>query len=70
MLLCVTVKREPLPLCTGVTGAPVVKAHQGLVTALQMPQYGRYRLAKQSQEAFHQWLLPGHDIICVIPNFQ
>ena len=57
--ICVTVKREPWPLCTGVTSAPVVKAHWALVMALQMLQYGRYRLAKQSPEAFCQWLLPG-----------
>ena len=47
------------PLRTGVPGAPVVKAHQALVTALQLPQYGCHGPVKRWPEAYRQWPLPG-----------
>ena len=58
-LIFVTVLREPWPLCTGIPGVPVVKAHWALVTALQKLWYGRYGPVKQSPEANCQQLLPG-----------
>ena len=57
--MCHCEQGMPSPLCTGNTGALVVKAHWTLVMALQLPAVWLLRAGKQLLAVSRQWPLPG-----------